>query len=112
MDVIVEFLQENWRFVAEIVLTVAVLLISLLRKKVNIPSIGLTQVLKSLPNYIREAERNYPEGHGAEKREMVLSWCKGDLAKFYADDAVVSFFMNIVDVALENILATPTKKGD
>lgn len=112
MDVIVEFLQENWRFVAEIVLTIAVLLISLFRKKVNIPSTGLTQVLKRLPGYICDAESQFPVGHGQEKRELVLGWCKADLKLAYHDDPLVDFFMNIVEVALENILATPTKKGD
>lgn len=112
MDVIVEFFQENWRFVAGIVLTIAVLLISLLRKKVKINDIGFTSVLNSLPKYILEAESLYPEGHGAEKREMVIAWCVRDLEKFYSDSSVITYFLNMLSRAIENILATPTKKGD
>ena len=111
MEFIIEFLQENWRFVAEIILTVIVLLVSLLRKKTTIKTDGLTKVLMALPGLISEAEKVYGAGNGETKFTFVFAHAYSQLQEFYSDEVIKAHnFSVLVVAAIENILGTPTKK--
>lgn len=111
MDIVIEFLKDNWRFVAEIVLTVIVLLVSLLRKKVKFNADGLNKVIGLLPGLINEAEKVYGSGNGDIKFKFVFAHAFTELQKYYPDEVIKAHNFSLVLVsAIENILSTPKKK--
>lgn len=103
-----EFLQENWRWIVTVGLTVVTLLISLFRKKSKFIDNSLLSTLEHLPWLICEAESMSLSG--AEKKTFVL----GKALSYYLEIGGVGNSNTIIDEisrAIEAILTCPQKKG-
>lgn len=112
MSKIIEFLNENPLIVSllvEIVLSLIVILITVLRKKVKINDV-FEMVLTVLPGYIREAESKFSVG--SEKYSYVFNRCIEHLVLLngHSKESNIKEYATKIDVAIENILSTPSKK--
>lgn len=112
MSKILDFLNENPLIVSllvEIVLSLIVILITVLRKKVKISDV-FEMVLTVLPGYIREAESKFSVG--SEKYSYVFNKCIEMLMQLthWSNEKVISEYTADIDHAIESILATPQKK--
>lgn len=111
MEKILPFILENWRFLLEILLSVVLLLIAIFKKKVkvNIPD----NVWIMLPGFIKEAEEEFGPGTGTQKLQFVI---KKVLQYINVNTGIsLSTLNNLVPQIveqIEEILKTPTKKGD
>lgn len=105
----IEFLKANYVFLIEIGLSICVILITLLRKKVKVSDI-FEMVLTVLPAYIREAESKFSVG--TEKYSYVFNRCIELLVLLngQSKESNIKDYATKIDVAIENILSTPAKK--
>jgi len=115
MDVIWQFILDNWQWLLTIVLAFIEFVIILIfrgKRKIsyNLRDNILNRCYEILPDLINEAEEKYP-GQGSKKLQYVLINCIkrfnsiGDLV--YDKDVLA-----IITEYVEKILTTPTKKGD
>lgn len=109
MNEILSFLKANSVFLIEIALSICVILITLLKKKVKINTI-FEMVLTVLPAYIREAENKYKVG--TEKYSYVFNRCIDYLVLLtgQSKEKNIQEYASRIDIAIENILSTPAKK--
>ena len=104
---VLEFLQENWRWIASIGLAFITLLVTMFRKKTKVIDSALIDTLKIMPDLIDKAESLFSSG--ADKKAYVISSAIG----YYLDAGGLSKTDALVDILssfTEAILTTPTKK--
>lgn len=110
MDQFLSFVMENWRFLVEVILTLVVLLIAIIKKKVsvNVP----TTWVSLLPTYISEAERKFSgEKTGKQKLRYVVECClKYVQTDLGVDLSKESNFISYIVEQVEEILSCPSKK--
>lgn len=109
---ILGFLKDNMLLLVELVLSISVILITLLRKKVKISDV-FEMVLTVLPGYIREAELKFSDpGSGTDKYSYVFNKCLEllNLLTGESKQRVIEQYTTKINAAIENILSTPSKK--
>lgn len=109
MKEFLSFLQENWRFIAESLLTVlSIILVIVFRKKIKLSSSGT--MYEILVDSINKAEALYGDGHGDAKLSYVLtnvsSWLIG---QGFTKECISDLLPGLADL-VEKILSTPQKK--
>lgn len=106
-----EFFISHIDFFIEIGFLICVILITLLRKKVKIVDDIYTMVLTVLPGYIAYAEKLYLDGRS--KYGYVFNKCIEFLVLLTneSSEEIIKKYATKIDVAIENILSTPQKKG-
>lgn len=84
MEVVIEFLRENWKFLVEIFVPILTLLLLLIFKKkanITIPDVVFAGMLRGLPIWIDDAEELIGAGNGEKKLAYVLKTAVNYLAK-------------------------------
>lgn len=117
MEAAIEFLRENWKFLVEIlvpILSMLILLIFKKRAKINIPDATLSGMFAALPLWIQDAETTIGAGKGDQKLKFVLTQAVNYLAKALgvSTGEILRCYGSQLLIDIENILATPQKKGD
>ena len=105
-----EFIISHIDSLISLVISLAILLIAILKKKVKISDV-FEMVLTVLPGYISYAEKTYSDGRS--KYGYVFNRCV-DLLVMLTNDSneeVIKKYAIKIDIAIENILSTPQKKG-
>ena len=69
---VLHFLEANWRFLAEILLLLASLIVACLRKRKTQVKVD-DSIISLLPGLICEAESKYGPGHGQDKLQYVFA---------------------------------------
>jgi len=113
MDQLVLFIQTNWQGIATIVIALATLLITILKKKVKIIDTIKEFILTKLPGLISSAEILFKKdivSFGVEKKSFVIEAMK----KLILDEfgCTADKYVSFISDSIESILATPQKKGD
>lgn len=109
-DVIVDFLKSYYKEIIEVSILIISVVIALIRKRPLYNEIDTIKkdALDLLPSLIISVER---DGHGAEKKQAVLDLLFAYLSKkyhFQKTDEMINYFSDVI----ENILSTPSKKGE
>ena len=109
MDVLWQFVCDHRHVLIEIGLTLIVLLVTLLKKKVKINDV-FQSVLMVLPEYISLAETMFKDG--SSKYSYVFKKCVELLMSLthQSSQKVIDKYTSMIDSAIENILSTPQKK--
>ena len=111
-----EFLQTYWKIIAVGVLSLLDIILIILnrRKPVKVYDSVHQAILYILPSLIKSAEQSYSAaGQGENKLSMVLELVRNYLASMYGmslEDA--AGYDEFVKKCVEDILSTPTKKGE
>lgn len=115
MNTLWSFISQYWEYIIAGVCYLVLLIISILKKKVKVVDNQLTAILVRLPSIISEAEKEFPSsGSGSTKFQFVLQvalkmiCAESDLT---IDEAAKKYSSKLTS-AIEDILSTPTKKGD
>lgn len=108
MDQVLVFLSDNWKWLLEIVLAIASILIVILRKKVKVYESVKEYILSMLPYYINFAESLYDSGFDKKTfvYDAIVAFLKGKFGNF--DE---SKYVDFIKDSIESILSTPQKKG-
>lgn len=107
----IQFLQDYWFVVVSIVLAVAELLILVLKKnKINVMDSAFESVLQKLPVIITSAEKIFGAGNGDKKKDYCLKFAIGLYDSLGGVDDK-SYIRVLLAKAIDDILATPQKKG-
>lgn len=104
---VLEFLQDNWRWIVSVGLTLISVIIVLVKKKTKVVDGVLTDTFKQLPSFINKAEELFPDGQ--DKQTYVLAMA----LDYYLSNGGLgesSLITDIIASMLEAILTTPTKK--
>ena len=104
-----EFLQNNWKWIVEILSIVITFVVLLLRKRIKLTDSAVQEVLKKIPGWIVEAEKTGFTGQ--EKLLYVLNFALQYLESKYGefvwnDKTVKAMLIDFIEAVLE----TPTKK--
>ena len=113
MEKIIDFISENYELIILLCACLLDLILFLVGvfKKIKLPV--KEAVIELLPKLIVKAEKLYGSGHGQEKKVWVLNAAASYYEKFSKiPTSVFSGQMLEIGEALEEILKTPTKKGD
>lgn len=107
-DAIKNFLLEHWAALLLVALSVLSFVLALVRKKPVLNKIAyyMNELYEKIPVFIDIVEKN---GHGAEKKALVLELCKQFLEEefgFYDFDVLKGICSNYI----ETVLSTPQKK--
>ena len=108
---IIEFLLKYWQYIVYCLAYLILLIISLIRKKVNVKVDDIfSTVLMVLPNYIKEAENKFTAG--PEKFSYVFNRCVDLLLLLTGDskEDIIAKYTHKIHISIENILSTPEKK--
>lgn len=110
MEKVIEFLTLYWREILDLAVLIISVVLCLIRKRKVINEIDTIKqdVLGVLPVLMNSVEK---PGDGAQKKSTVMSLVAAYVKKKYKielDGSLVSY----IDNAIENILSTPTKKGE
>lgn len=109
-DVIKNFLLEHWELVLSSIFLLVSFVLGLIKKKpvLNKVAIYLNELFQRIPIYIEMVEK---DGHGAEKKRLVLQLCKEFLiTQFgYYDFDVIE---KVISDHIEDVLNTPQKKKE
>lgn len=107
----IEFLSNHWLQVLEIAVSLACLLLYVLRKnKLVLKDTAFEKLMAKLPSLITAAEQHLADG--ASKKSFVLGVSYSFLADLLGvepDEVAVKYGARI-DMAIEDILKTPQKK--
>lgn len=117
MQEFIAFLQENWRFLIELILLVISLIIVLVKPstKIKVPESVLALAFKMIPSLIGAAEDLIGPGNGPCKKDYVVSeLIKWIANKLGADESkVAKSVKDEIAEQVEVILSCPVrKKGD
>lgn len=109
MDDILNFLCDYGHVIAELVLMIIVLFVTIFKKKVKINDV-FESVLMVLPELISLAENKFTVG--SEKYSYVFNKCCEMLMKLThkTSEQVLDEYTSLIDSSIESILATPQKK--
>lgn len=112
MERIIDFVTNHWELIALCLLSLTNILVGLLKKNKVIDN-NLTGLLTQLPCIISDAEKSFGAGNGTEKLKYVFKQCVLYLVNVTGDPAekVIQVYGTTITTAIENILATPNKKG-
>lgn len=108
----IQFLTSYWKEVLEVVCLIISLVLWLLKKtKIVKQDTILEQLVLRLPVMIRQAEKT--DGNGAEKKASVMLYALSWLADMTGESMqeISKKYEAKIDVLIEDILTTPTKKG-
>lgn len=110
MDVILKFVCDHSHVIIESVLTIAVLFVTIFKKKVILKD-TFEIVLLTLPDLINQAETLKLKG--SDKFSYVFNKCvlliQGITHKKASQ--IIDEYSALINEAIENILSTPQKKG-
>lgn len=109
-DIIFDFLKSYYKEIIEVLILIISVVIALIRKRPSYNEIDTIKkdALDLLPSLISSVER---DGHGAEKKQAVLDLLFAYLSKkyhFQKTDEMINYFSDVI----ENILSTPSKRGE
>ena len=109
MNEILSFIWAHKYVLAELVLLITVMLITIFKKKVKVSDV-FTQVLLVLPEFIVLAEREFTDG--PSKYSFVFNKCVELLMSLthLKQEEVIDQYTVKIDSAIENMLSTPQKK--
>lgn len=106
---ILSFIQEYWKIAVIFLIDLAILLVSIFRKRVKIVDSPKEFILRVLPGWINQAEQLYDDG--VHRKSFVLSIISSLLAKeFNIQD--FEPYLDFTSDAIEKILSCPQKKGE
>lgn len=110
MKEVINFCVAHYELIISAVLCLISVVIQLLKKRSTTNTIDTIKkdVLLVLPSLINSVEI---DGHGTSKKQAVLDALEKLIKKRYKLDDV-NFLHDFISDALEDILSTPTKKGD
>lgn len=113
MQDLFNFIKNNYSLIIEVVLLIASILILIFKKNLKLSDSKYREILLKIPGLIVEAESMMPEGHGADKLKYVLNQVLTTLEKTYGSWVFSDkHLICLTTQFIENILETPTKKGD
>ena len=101
----IEFFQNYWKLLLALALFVTELLVIILKRNKVVDS-AYSLTLEWLPDAISSAEKIFGSGEGDKKFNWVLSVAKA----YYLSVGGTRDITSMLEVAIENILATPEKK--
>lgn len=110
---LMEFLKENWRIAVVLLVEIALLLVTILRKRVKVVDSAKEFILAKLPDVIVHAEKSYSDlpKSGLDKKLFCIAYISSLLLQeFNISD--FDPYLNFTCDQLEKILATPQKKGE
>lgn len=111
MNVIVQFLRDNWRDLLVIVIALVTLVVNLIKRKVNINDV-LSVAYSAIPDLVSSAEAKYGAGHGEDKFKFVFQEAILLIAtagNLNASEACKKYGV-LIQTFIESCLSTPTKK--
>lgn len=114
MDIILDFLADNWYYIVVIILSFLSVLLALVKKKRVINTDLFTDALKNtilkLPEIIKNVESL--EIAGSDKKSLVIAsaikFISGLLGRDLTDDED-KYLSNIFSIQIESVLDAPTK---
>ena len=111
-----DFLRDNWKILAEVILLVISLLIIVFRKKtkINIPESTIVELYNLIPDLINRAEQEIGAGHGELKLQYVLKCATLFICSqlgITVSDIPQKLILSITN-QVEEVLSTPHKKGE
>lgn len=111
LDLIYDFILENWKVIIFLVLLLVDVIISLISGNKGKSNILFSLILK-LPEFINLAEKEFKDG--MLKYTKVFSLCIEYLTLLTGlnESKVCARYSKLIDNAIESILSTPEKKGD
>lgn len=114
MKQVLEFIFENYQFFLTIFVILVSLFVNLFRKKVQVSDDTLGRVITILPFLICEVEKSMTaEKCGTSKKARVMDLALDVYKNLTGVDLTYdSFIATKISDAIEDILATPQKKGD
>lgn len=111
MTDVINFIKEYWREVAYLTLLLIILLVSLVKKKVNVIDTIKGYVTEILPQLISKAEDKYGAGNGASKLEYVVQTTITLLMREFSLSSIQAIpYKAFIKKSAEAILSTPQKK--
>ena len=116
MQEFISFLQENWRFLVELILLVISLIIVLVKPsaKIKVPESVIALAMASLPVYIQQAEDSIGSGNGLSKKEFVLNkvleFISSKTGFSVAALSKLNYILDDFDSSIELILSCPVRK--
>lgn len=116
MDEIKQFILDNWKFVAEIILFVAVSIIAIIKgrkKGYSFADVLLGLISEKLPEWIKKSETE--GGTGEQKKVGVINAALNFASKILGrklSEEETSFLVTKSSELIENILSTPQKKEE
>lgn len=110
MDVFWQFICDHRHAVVEFILLICVLFVTIFKKKVKIHD-TFEIILLTLPDLIIEAESLHLVG--SDKYSFVFNKCIELIQSLthQSKQKIIDEYTSLIDVAIEDILATPQKKG-
>lgn len=114
MKDVLEFIIQNYQFFLTIFVLLLTFFVSIFRKKIKVSDDTLGRVITTLPMLICEVEKSMKaEKCGTSKKARVMDLAL-DVYKHLTGVELTydSFIANQISNAIEDILATPQKKGD
>jgi len=113
MKIVIDFLRVYWKEIAYIFCAFLTLLCTIFRKtKIKKIDSSLEQAIEKLPRWILTAELVFSKGK--DKKDFVVDQAMKFISEIdhrnYADVSIE--YSDRISDALENILSTPTKKGE
>ena len=108
MDVVKNFIVENWQMCLMIILALANLLVAMFRKRTKVFDSVKEFITKNLPVLILEAEKLFNDG--SLKKQYVIEHMSALLANSFPLVKVEAYQKFIGDL-IELFLSLPTKKG-
>lgn len=111
-----DFLRDNWKILAEVILLVISLLIIVFRKKtkINIPESTVIDLYSLLPDWINQAEKEIGAGSGDLKLQYVLKCATLFICNqlgISVSDIPQKLILSVTS-QIEDVLSTPHKKGE
>lgn len=113
MSVVIDFLKVYWKESIPVFCAFLTLFFSILRKtKIKKIDSSFEQAIEKLPRWILTAELVFSQGNS--KKEFVIDQALKFISQIdHRDYSDVSIeYSDRISDALENILSTPTKKGE
>ena len=110
MEKLVDFIVNNWQFLAALVVAIVQIIILLVRRNIKLVDSALTGLMSVLPGYINQAESFASDGK--DKFNFVLGQSVNYLVEATGKDQayVINKYYVIIESLIEAILSTPQKK--
>lgn len=112
MEKVIAFVLENWKLIAFVLCLIAELVVFLVRKKpIKVVDSVKEEIFGLLVAAIGSAEEVFGQGHGVEKKELVLKAVKNHLEITHPEIDFANY-EKLASEMVEFILSTPQKKGE
>jgi len=107
MQEIGKFLVNNWRLILEVVILITSFIFAVVRKRGYVFD-NSNHLYSRISELIVEAERQWPQGHGKEKLDYVVS----HIVEEKCGGHRIPAYEQYISLIVEKLLSIPQKKGE